>query len=261
MNLTARVGGLMLSDGADGGGRAEHADTPLSSFLSSEFPLPPSAIAGLHSLTLLPTPPEQTPLRAAVDALAAHVASVGRIPDIRSAAALTIAYGGSAELCQVWSRSAAVAGGLNVLARGVASARPSDSDPAKVAVTLTNGEAVTASWLLSAAPAPPASARGAATTLAKGIYVVTDPLDMLFARKTDADRIVPNAAVLTFPAGSLSLAAGAGGGGDRDGDRDGGGTANTNAAPVYVIAHSASTGECLQGEGECPPYLHNAVHG
>lgn len=185
------------------------------------------------------------------------MASVGRIPDIRSASALTIAYGGSAELCQVWSRGAAVAGGLNVLARGVASIKPSENNPAKVAVTLTNGEAVTASWLLSASAAPPlssSSCQAAATTLTKGIYVVTDPLDMLFARKTDADRITPSGAVLTFPAGSLSLAVDGAGAGDRDG------TANANTAPVYVIAHAASTGECVQGEGNCPPLLPQVAH-
>jgi RAB protein geranylgeranyltransferase component A len=212
----------------------EHADASLTEFLSTVYPLPPFTIASIHSLTMLPTPPEETKLRDAVKALTTHLTSTGRIPDIRSAAALTIAYGGSAELCQVWSRGAAVAGGINVLACGISSVAPLSSPEDKISVTLTTGTTVTASWVLTSTPAPSPST-APAFTLSKGIYVLTTPLSSLFARKFQDDRIAPNAAVLTFPTNSLTTPAG-----------------EKNSAPVYVIAHSSHTGEC--GAGECNPH-------
>jgi len=204
----------------------DHAETSLTDFLTTVYPLPPFMIASLHSLTLLPTPPHKTPLRAAVAALTAHVTSIGRIPDIRSSAALTIAYGGSADLCQVWSRGAAVAGGLNVLSRGVTSIQEGED---KLSVALSNGETVTADWVITS---PTSSSTATTTTsLAKGIFVVTAPLDSLFSRKSETDRIVPNAVVLTFPVGAL----------EAEGAR--------NESPVYIMAHSSGTSECGKDEG------------
>jgi len=205
----------------------EHADTPLSEFLTTVYPLPPFTIASIHSLTLLTTPPEATPLCTALDALTRHVSSIGRIPDIRSAAALTIAYGGSSELCQVWSRGAAVAGGINVLSRGITSITPGADG--KHSVALSNGEVVTAPWVLTTATTTTASTT---TSLAKGIFVISAPLHALFAKKFADDRIPPNAAVLTFPCGTLAT---------EDGAR--------NGYPVYIVAHASATGEC--GPEEC----------
>ncbi|KAF8251749.1 FAD/NAD(P)-binding domain-containing protein [Wilcoxina mikolae CBS 423.85] len=202
----------------------DHAETSLTDFLTTVYPLPLFTIASLHSLTLLPTPPHKTPLRAAIAALTAHVNSIGRIPDIRSSAALTIAYGGSAELCQVWSRGAAVAGGLNVLSRGITSIQEVED---KLSVSLSNGETVTADWVITS---PTPSSATTTTSLAKGIFIVTAPLDSLFSRKSEADRIVPNAVVLTFPVGSLEV----------EGAK--------NESPVYIIAHSSGTGECGKDE-------------
>lgn len=212
---------------------AEHADTPLSEFLTTVYPLPPFTIASIHSLTLLPTPPEATPLRTALDALIRHVSSIGRIPDIRSAAALTIAYGGSSELCQVWSRGAAVAGGINVLSRGMTSITPGDDG--KHCISLSNGEVVTALWVLTTATTATA-APSSITSLAKGIFVISAPLHALFTKKFADDRIPPNAAVLTFPSGSLKTE-----------------DQVCNKNPVYIIAHASATGECGPGEGTCPP--------
>jgi RAB protein geranylgeranyltransferase component A len=213
----------------------DNADTPLSEFLSTVYPLPPFTIASIHSLTLLPTPPEETKLREAVQALTTHVQSTGRIPDIRSAAALTIEYGGSAELCQVWSRGAAVAGGINVLSCGVESIVPSTPEE-KITINLTTGTAVTADWVLTT-PAPTPQDAGT-FTLTKGIHILTSPLSSLFTKKFPDDRIAPNAVVLTFPTNSLSTESG-----------------EHNSAPIYIIAHSAATGECEQGECECLPRI------
>ncbi|KAA8893681.1 hypothetical protein FN846DRAFT_501774 [Sphaerosporella brunnea] len=213
----------------------EHADTSLAEFLSTVYPLPPFTIASIHSLTLLPTSPEKTKLRDAVKALTTHMNSTGRIPDIRSAAALTIAYGGSAELCQVWSRGAAVAGGINVLACGVESL--TSGDDSKILAKLTTRQTVTADWVLNTTHTP--STTGTSFTLSKGIYIITSSLPSLFAKKFQDDRVSPNAVVLTFPTGSLITEGG-----------------EKNNAPVYIIAHSSATGEC--GHGECVLYTSTA---
>lgn len=209
----------------------KNAETSLTEFITANYPLPPFTIASLHSLTLLPTPPEKTPLRLAIPALTRHLSSVGRIPDIRSSAALTIAYGGSAELCQVWSRGAAVAGGLNVLERGITSITPSGP---KLSVRLSNDETITADWVVTSRSSTPTGAPTKPSTLTKGIFVITAPLESLFSKKFTEDRITPNAAVLTFPTGSLTLVLE--------------GKPLLNEFPVYIIAHSAATGECVDGE-------------
>ncbi|CCX06872.1 GDP dissociation inhibitor-domain-containing protein [Pyronema domesticum] len=216
----------------------KNSETSFSEFLSSEYPLPTWTIASLHSLTLLQTPPAETKLKDAVQALITHLTSIGSIPDIRSSAALTIAYGGSAELTQVWSRGTAVSGGLNVLGRGI-------TKIVGDTVTLSNGEVVTADWILVPEEDPEThetsetestteattKATNSTVSYTKSIHLISSPLNPLFTRKLETDRIPPNAAVLTFPVGSLCTSAGL-----------------TNTAPVYIIAHSSATGECGKDE-------------
>ncbi|KAI5818777.1 GDP dissociation inhibitor-domain-containing protein [Pyronema omphalodes] len=220
----------------------KNAETSFSEFLSSEYPLPTWTIASLHSLTLLQTAPNETKLKDAVPALITHMTSIGSIPDIRSSAALTIAYGGSAELTQVWSRGTAVSGGLNVLGRGI-------TKIVGDTVTLSNGEVVTAEWIIipdeeefetsetqetpetESTTETTTKSTKSTTSYTKSIHLISSPLDSLFTRKLETDRIPPNAAVLTFPVGSLSTSTGI-----------------TNTAPVYIIAHSSATGECGKDE-------------
>ncbi|KAI5804502.1 hypothetical protein EDC01DRAFT_643717 [Geopyxis carbonaria] len=203
---------------------AEHANTSLEKFLSTVFPLPPATIAALHSLTLLPTPPAATPLAAAIPRLIAHFSSLGRISDIRSSAALTIAYGGSSELCQIWSRGAAVAGGLNVLERHITSIEPTPTD-SKLSLQLSSAESITCSHLIT----PSLSA--ATEVHSKGIYILSSPLSALFAKKHAEDRMSPSAVLLTFPARCLAIP----------------GTELTNENPLYALLHSSGTLECPAG--------------
>lgn len=218
------------STGSDARLLAENAETPLATFVDNNYQLSPATIASLHSLTLLPIPPENTRLADAVPRLAMHVSSLGHIADIRSAAALTIAYGGSAELCQVWSRAAAVAGGINILGRGIKSVSTSDS-ARKLSAELTTGETVHADYIIRSPEDTDHDNNGeeaAGTTgpsVTKGAFVVSSQLEPLFTSKYTDDRVAPTVAVVTFPVGSLSV----------DGV--------SNSSPVYVTAHSAGT-EC-----------------
>jgi RAB protein geranylgeranyltransferase component A len=194
----------------------QHGDESFQKFLTTVFPLPPFTIASLHSLTTLSTPPDSTPLKLAVFRLSRHLSSLGRIPDIRTSPALTIAYGASSELAQVLSRGVAVAGGVNVLDMSITSLSPPN-------VALSNGEIVEVGHIIL--PSSPSSDSPEVKAY-KGIYVLTTPLSALFEKKSIDDRVSPAAAMITFPAGSL----------------------NGNIHPVYLLAHSSQTGECEPGE-------------
>lgn len=207
----------------------------LFEFVSTTFPLPPSAITSLSSLTLLPTPPIAMTLEAAVPKLAVHFESLGNIPDVRSAAALTVAYGGSTELCQVFSRAAAVAGGVNVLGRGVKRVEKLETEAETTAeadvkrrlqVELDNDETVKVDWIIGedntkveSEPEPESES----VSMARAAYVVAGELPALFEKKYKDETITPAAAVVMVPIAGDGL-------------------------PVYLVVHSAVTGECPRGQ-------------
>ncbi|RPB16658.1 hypothetical protein P167DRAFT_551400 [Morchella conica CCBAS932] len=229
----------------------EYKTKPLTTLLTTLFPLPPSATTSLSSLSLLPTPPATTPLSTALPALARHFRSLGNIPDVRSAAALTVAYGGSAELCQVFSRAAAVAGGINVLGRGVSAVRPAEKEQEqgeeeaggkqrrrRYKVALDNGEEIGVDWIIgspsdlpstptppSPAPQPTTTATEQPTALYRAAYILTADLPTLFQKKYADEAITPAAAVLMVPVAEEGGA----------------------AVPVYILARSWVTGECPRG--------------
>lgn len=211
----------------------------LYDFISKDFPLPPSAITSLSSLTLLPTPSTTILVAEAIPRLAIHFGSLGNIPDVRSAAALTIAYGGSAELCQVFSRAAAVAGGVNVLGRGIRSIQKSEAaldtaletlpetgtgEEAKrqLDVELDNGETVHVDWIIHEDATKPLLSD--TVSISRAVYIISGLLSSIFEKKYKDESIIPAATVLMVPA-------------IREGAR-----------PVYIVARSAVTGECPRGQ-------------
>lgn len=214
----------------------------LHDFISKDFPLPPSAITSLSSLTLLPAPSTKMLVGAAVPRLATHFGSLGNIPDVRSAAALTIAYGGSAELCQVFSRAAAVAGGVNVLGRGIKSVQKSktasdvvpktlleaeaeEEVKRQLDVELDNGETVHVDWIIGEdATKPSAESPSGAVSIARAVYIISGPISPIFEKKYKDETIIPAATVLMVPA------------------------TKEDARPVYIIVRSAVTGECPRGQ-------------
>lgn len=224
---------------------ADPTTTTLHTLLTTTFPLPPSLINHIHALTLLPTPPAQTPLSLALPRLKTHLASLGKLPDARSAAALSIGFGGAAEMCQVFARGAAVAGGINVLGRAVERVTRT-SGGGKWEVRLSTGENVVVGCIVggrwdlpSPLPIPipiptPLEAEAADNNagiglgflaVAKGVYVVDDPLEILFKPKYPDERIAPGGCVVAvFPEGSGS------------------------GKPVYIHARASSPGECPAGK-------------
>lgn len=147
---------------------------------------------------------------------------------MRSSAALTIAYGGSAELCQVLSRAAAVAGGINVLGRGVKSLCPNNKSDGnrKLEAQLESGETIYADWAIGEASDLAMEVKpSGGKSMFKGIYVIDIEVGWLFERKYKDENITPAAAVVVAPG-------------------------NGEEAPVYVIARSGVAGECPRGQCE-----------
>ncbi|RPB04785.1 FAD/NAD(P)-binding domain-containing protein [Choiromyces venosus 120613-1] len=207
----------------------ENRQTSLQTFLSTTFPIPPFITTSISSLTLFPSPPSAIPLEQALPRLAGHFTSLGKITDVRSSAALTIAYGGSAELCQVLSRAAAVAGGINVLGRGVtllSSNNKESNGTRKLQAQLASGETIYTDWAIGeATDLAKEVKRASGKTTARGIYIIETDMSWLFERKYKDEGITPATAVAVIPS---SQAAG--------------------GAPIYIIARSAATGECPRGQ-------------
>ncbi|RPB19105.1 hypothetical protein L211DRAFT_843007 [Terfezia boudieri ATCC MYA-4762] len=203
--------------------------TTLYGFLATAFPLPPRLISHIHALTLLPTSPSETLLSLALPRLSTHFSSLGKIPDARSASALLISYGGAAEMCQVFSRGAAVAGAVNALARGVTSLSPSPTEEGKWEATLSTDEKVTASWVVGGRWDLPSSApsvdnvRSGMKRMARGIYIIDHPLEVLLKPKYADERITPGGCVLTV-------------------------FEEKKGMPVYIFARASSPGECPTGK-------------
>ncbi|KAI5851654.1 hypothetical protein DFP73DRAFT_629082 [Morchella snyderi] len=251
----------------------EYNAKPLQTLLTTLFPLPPAATASLCTLTLLPTPPAATPLARALPALARHFRSLGCIPDARSAAALTLAYGGSAELCQVLSRAAAVAGGVNVLGRGVSSIATAEKQQQeeekgegaagrqrRYRVALDNGEEIGVDWIIgcpadlppSPSPSPsPSTPRPTTATgeqpqtpapTSRAAYILTGTLPALLRKKHADEAVTPAAAIAVVPIAptptSTQPAPAPTPATDGSGD---------DAVPVYIQARSWVTGECPRG--------------
>jgi RAB protein geranylgeranyltransferase component A len=134
----------------------------------------------------------------------------------------------------VWSRGAAVAGGLNVLERTITGYTKVPEEEQTLRVELTTGESVTADWIVGE-EIPANNSTGSKVRgeehLAKAIFIVSTPLEDIVSKKYADDRIFPSATVVTFPAGSI------------------GDVERKNEAPVYVVVHSAETQECPKGQG------------
>lgn len=137
-------------------------------------------------------------------------------------------YGGSAELCQVLSRAAAVAGGINILGRGIKqlSTHRGEGEGRRLEVQLETGEIACADWVIGESSD---LARGVKTevtegSLARGIYITEGEINWLFERKYATENISPASAVVVVP--------------------------GTEGVPIYIVARSAATGECPKGQCE-----------
>ena len=128
-------------------------------------------------------------------------------------------------MCQVFSRGAAVAGAVNVLARGVTSLSPSPTEEGKWEAVLSTDEKVTAPWVVGGLWDLPSvdNVRDGVARMARGIYIIDHSLESLFKPKYADERITPGGCVLAV-------------------------FEEKKGTPVYILARASSPGECPSGK-------------
>jgi RAB protein geranylgeranyltransferase component A len=205
---------------------------PLAEFLMREFKLPKELTGIFLALTLAQETPDKVTTKFALPRIARHLRSTGRLGPGFSA--VIPKWGGLAEIVQVGCRAAAVGGAVYVLANGVVevrtSAKPLESFSAAHEVRLVSGDTVAAKNIVgSADDLPNSSSSDLDSSTNHSISVISSPLRSLFPPAQEGSPI-PAGAIVVFPSGSL-----------RNDD---------TLAPVWLIVHSAETGECPVGRSK-----------
>jgi Rab proteins geranylgeranyltransferase component A len=225
----------------------QHKDKPFATFLAEQFKVPETLHPPLLALSLSTDGPSATSTQFALMRIARHLRSIGVFG--AGFGAVIPKWGGMSEVAQVACRACAVGGGVYVLGRGVAevsssvdgaqSAEAADSGrPAGIKVQLKGGEVVTTGWVISQGsqarfPGSAAAEEGSAR-FCKSITVVSSSLVPLFPPIAE-EAPPPACAVVAFPSGSLIPE---------------GGSQEHELPPVYVLVHSADTGECAAGQSK-----------
>lgn len=129
----------------------------------------------------------------------------------------------------MWSRGAAVAGGLNILSCDITDCSASTDGEGKIRLSISTHPQtpVTAKHLIVESPSSDATSPSVSY---HGIYLLSTPLTPLFEKKLPTDAVAPASVVVTFPA-DQDARAGLG-----------------NEAPIYLQVRSAATYECRKGE-------------
>lgn len=176
--------------------------------------------------------PAQTSVEFSLPRIARHLTSIGLFgPGFGS---VYPKWGGGAEVAQVACRAGAVGGGIYVLGSGIKATQPvaSDSENKDSEVILGNGEVVKTRSIVTTVDEEQAEqglSEDVEDEVHKMITIVGSPLASLFESTVEGS---PSAAisVVVFPSGTLSL------------------ESQVIEHPVYIMAHSADTGECPQDQ-------------
>ncbi len=199
----------------------QHAGSSLSSFLASQFQLPEALQKFLMALTLSLDKPIDITVSYALPRIARHLTSIGVFGP--GFGAVVPKWGGCAEIAQVACRAGAVGGAVYVLGTGVANVQSE-----AVELALTNGENVKSAYYVSGQDLRQ-SEDDHGPAVSRGITVVSDSLSKFFETTVEGAPMGA-VAVVSFPAGSLVV------------------DDKPSTYPVYVMAHSAETGECPQNQ-------------
>lgn len=208
-----------------------HADAPLVAFLSEQFNLTERLRVVVLALTLSFHEPAHTTVAFSLPRIERHLTSIGLFgPGFGS---VFPKWGGGAELAQVACRAGAVGGGTYFLGSGIKSQRPLEAaDQAasgNIEVVLGNGEVIKTQSVVTAVDEEQVehglTGGGGDDEVCKMISIVASPLASMFQAVAEGS---PSAAVsvAVFPANTLSV------------------DSQLQELPVYIIAHSADTGEC-----------------
>ena len=220
----------------------DDSSTSLSEILHQKFRVPSVLHQPLLALSLSPSPAQSIAAKDVISRIRKHLSSIGVFG--AGFGAVTAKYGGNSELAQVGCRASAVGGGIYILGRGISSIKQSAADQISaeedqerdgntLAVELSDGERVRGRWVVGDAANLPQDTvyRGSdrSSTTARSITIVSSGLERLFPPTSESGP-VPAGAVVMCSQGGESKAI------------------DAPKPPVYLIVHSADTGECPTGQ-------------
>lgn len=215
----------------------QHASTPFTEFLTSQFSLAPELHLPIIAISMTPYTYQKTTTAFALPRIARHLRSIGRFGP--GFGAVIPKWGGGAEIAQVACRAGAVGGAVYMLGNDtkmVAGEAEQSEGQAMTKLELRNGEVIRARWIVRTSPLnghPPAGDSSSEGQQLKAIYIISSPLASLFSVVAEGGP-QPAGAVVMFPPGSLKTMS-------SDKGQD-------DLPPVYVVAHSSETGECPTGQ-------------
>jgi RAB protein geranylgeranyltransferase component A len=214
-----------------------HRSKPLVDFLVQEFKLPAKLTGIFLALTLAQETPDKVTTEFALPRIARHLRSTGKLGPGFSA--VIPKWGGLAEIVQVGCRAAAVGGAIYVLGNGIVDVHaspdstdsPEDSSP--LDVRLSSGETVKAKNIVgSIDDLPDTNTSSLERSTCHTVSVVSSPLRSLFPTTQEGSPL-PAGATVVVPSGSLQN--------------------DDSLPPVWLIVHSAETGECPPGKSKSIP--------
>ena len=225
----------------------QDAYTPFSRFLSNDYKIPEDLQPLIAALTLSQNAPDETPTGLAIKNIHQYLTSMGLFgPGFN---AVVPKWGGLSEIAQVGCRAGAVGGGVYTLSNGIETVKQAENNPERddqlrktgtlLEVELEGGEKAKTRWLVGGAhdlPLSPGPAKDS-PGMSHLISIVASPLVSLFPPQSDG--VPPSAASVVFFPHNVLI------------------DESTNSAgktpPVYVVVHSADTGECPLGQCESVP--------
>ena len=232
----------------------------LADVLSSQFSVPSTLQQPLLALSLSLDTTDSTNAQYAMNRIRRHLRSIGMFgPGFGS---MIIKYGGGAEIAQVGCRAGAVGGGVYVLGRGINNieTRPMTGEELQndwsrgneLSIKLSDGEIITSKYAVGeevdlstfAAEQPSIDGIVGSTRLARSISVVSSPLSHLFPPTSENGPIPAGAVVVLASSGPTNKHV--------SGENEKG---LPEESPIYLLVHSADSGECPNGQCECQPLV------
>lgn len=189
------------------------------------------------ALTLSLDDPARTNVASSLPRIARHLTSIGLFgPGFGS---VYPKWGGSAEIAQVACRAGAVGGGTYVLGSGIKARLETEAadENENIQVLLGNLETIKTRSIVTAVDEEQAEhglSGDVEDVACKTISIIASPLSSLFESTTEGS---PSAAVsvVILPSSTISV------------------NSEVQNHPVYIMAHSADTGECPQDQSMYRP--------
>ena len=240
-----------------------HQSQSLGSLLTSDFNVSVDLQDPLLALSLSYQNANGTMAKTAISGIRRHIRSMGVFSP--AFGAVVSKYGGGAEVAQVGCRACAVGGGVYVLGRGVSQVRSSGAsnggaeanieDEELVTLKLSDGEEILSRFVVGGPGDLPTNAIIESSSIAPlhsryithTVSIVSSSLAHLFLPGSE-NGPASAVAVVFFGEEELDVS-------DHGEEK----TASSGASPVYLLVHSADTGECPLGHCESFNSFHSLI--